>query len=407
MASTSSILEVMNNITLEDEEDEGLAFQGGEGVEQIDGQGEFNTELCLVGRFLSEGVVDFPLMQQTMAALWRPGKGVYIKEVDVNLYVFQFYHEVDIKRVMEGSPWSFNRKALIFATMKEGDIPRAVSLNTMDLWVQIHDLRAGFMSENAVREVGNYIGKYVDSCSSNFTGVWREYLRVRVTMDLSKPLKRRMKIRKSGNDWYWIIFKYENIPTFCFICGMLGHADKYCSRLFDTPENEITRPFGTWMRAPLRKPARLIGAKWIRDGNGGRSSVTGGDWNSNGEASYPPQNQEKDKGREIQGDQLVTPIITELTGTKSAALKGGGIKSGNNQSFISQRGVAIIDNKKRRTGDEGDNMMDVNKNTEMDLGPEESEAVNMEQDLHKSPVQLQEPKNVKKAGLLKGVCQGL
>lgn len=263
MASTSSILEAINNVTLEDEEDDGLAFQGGIGEDQTEGQGDYVAELGLVGRFLSEGVIDFPSMPQTMAALWRLGKGVYIKEVDVNLYVFQFYHEIDINRVIEGSPWSFNRKFLVFARMKEGDIPRAISLNSMDLWVQIHDLHAGFMTENVVREVGNYIGNFVESCPSNFTGVWREYLRVRVTIDLTKPLKRRMKIRKTGNDWFWIIFKYENVPTFCFICGMLGHADKFCGRLFEVPENEITRPFGSWMRAPFRKPTKMIGAKWI------------------------------------------------------------------------------------------------------------------------------------------------
>lgn len=258
-----------------------------------------------------------------------------------------------------------------------------------------------------MREVGNYIGKFVESCSSNFTGVWREYLKVRVTMDLSKPLKRRMKIRKSGNDWFWIIFKYENIPTFCFICGMLGHDDKYCSRLFDTPENEITRPFGTWMRALLRKPAKLIGAKWIRDGNGGRNSESGGEWNSNGRASNPPQNQEKDRGGENQGEQLAIPVVTELTGTKSEALKGDGIKSGNNQTLPIHKGVAIIDNKKSRTGDDLDSMMDVNKNTELDLGSEAGGVTNMDQDLQKSPSKVNDPKNVKKAGLVKGVGQGL
>lgn len=59
----------------------------------------------------------------------------------------------------------------------------------------------------------------MESCPSNFT-VWREYLRVRVTIDLEKPLKRRMKVKKSGNEWFWIVFKYENVPTFCFICGL-------------------------------------------------------------------------------------------------------------------------------------------------------------------------------------------
>lgn len=32
---------------------------------------------------------------------------------------------------------------------ESGDIPRAVKLNNMDLWVQIHELRAGFMTEKS------------------------------------------------------------------------------------------------------------------------------------------------------------------------------------------------------------------------------------------------------------------
>lgn len=119
LASTSNIIETMNNISLDDEEDDGLILEGIAGETFLESIKDFNAELCLVGRFLIEGVVDFPAMQQTMAALWRPGKGVFIKEVDVNLYLFQFYHEVDIRRVMNGSHWSLNRKALVIARMRE------------------------------------------------------------------------------------------------------------------------------------------------------------------------------------------------------------------------------------------------------------------------------------------------
>lgn len=89
----------MNNMALDDEDDEGLAFEEETGEKFLNSSQDLNIDLCLVGRFLFEGAIDFTAMKQTMAALWRPGKGVYIKEVDVNLYVFLFYHEVDIKRV--------------------------------------------------------------------------------------------------------------------------------------------------------------------------------------------------------------------------------------------------------------------------------------------------------------------
>lgn len=133
----------------------------------------FDAKLCVVGRFITDGRVEFEAMQHTLALLWKPGRGVYMKELESNLYLFQFYHELDVKRVMEGCPWSFNRRALVMSRMKEGQTPRSVDLNFMDLWIQVYDLKPGFMSETVLKSVGNYIGSFVQSCPNNFTGVWR------------------------------------------------------------------------------------------------------------------------------------------------------------------------------------------------------------------------------------------
>lgn len=266
MAATSDLINSMNNTTLDDEEEAGLALEEEvfQNTEQV--FSGFNADLCVVARFISEGNIDFQAMQQRLAALWKPGMGVYIKDLDVNLYLFQFYHEVDVKRVLDGSPWSFNRRALIMSRLKEGENPLCVQLNNLDLRVQVYNLRAGFMSERILNEVGNYTGKFVASASSNFVRVWRDYLRVRVTIDVSKPLKRRIKILNAGNEWFWISFKYENVLAFCFIYGVLGHTEKFCSSLFVTPEKEIVRPYGDFMRAHFKRHVKPIGAKWLRTG---------------------------------------------------------------------------------------------------------------------------------------------
>lgn len=107
-----------------------------------------------------------------------------------------------------------------------------------------YDIKIGFMTERLITEVGNDIGKFVASCPTKFNGVWREYFHVRVTIDVTKPLKRRMKFKKAVDDWYWISFKYDNVPTFCFACGMLGHSEKFCGRLFNIPETEFVKPYG-------------------------------------------------------------------------------------------------------------------------------------------------------------------
>lgn len=104
-------------------------------------------------------------------------------------------------------------------------------------------------------------------------GVWREYFRVRVSIPLDVPLKRRMKLKKSNADWSWVYFKYEGIPTFCFICGLVGHSDKFCEKLFDASMEAVEKPYGTWMRADHRRRSHTMGSKWLKPG--GATAATG------------------------------------------------------------------------------------------------------------------------------------
>lgn len=248
-------------IRIEDEEDGGIVYEG-----EDETHADIDVRWCLVGRFLTESTIDFQAMQHKLAALWRTGRGMYVKELQPNRYIFQFYHEVDIKRVLDGSPWTFGRFHLVLERLKKGDNPRTVSLNNILLWVQIHDMDPGFMSLRVVQDIGNYIGKFVESDSNNFIGVWREYLRVRVLLSIEKPLKRRMKLRRSGGQWCWANFRYEGVPTFCFICGFIGHNEKFCEKLFDTPFKQIEKPYGVWMRAEPRRRNYTEGSKWLKQG---------------------------------------------------------------------------------------------------------------------------------------------
>lgn len=68
-----------------------------------------------------------------------------MKALESNRFIFQFYHEVDIKRVIDGSTWTFGRFQLVFKRLIEGDDPCLVMINRLDLWVQLHDMGPGFM----------------------------------------------------------------------------------------------------------------------------------------------------------------------------------------------------------------------------------------------------------------------
>ncbi|KAF4362960.1 hypothetical protein F8388_020476 [Cannabis sativa] len=149
MASSSinvdNIEEGWKNIQLEEEEAEETFYEENEENDEEDDLA-IDSRWCLVGRMLTGKVSDFRIFQNLMADLWKPGKGMYAKQLDQNRFLFQFYHELDIKRVIEGSQWTYDRKQLIITRLNDGDNPRTVNLNTLDIWLQIHDLQNGFMT---------------------------------------------------------------------------------------------------------------------------------------------------------------------------------------------------------------------------------------------------------------------
>lgn len=74
--------------------------------------------------------------------------------------------------VIKGSPWTFGRFHLVLERLKDGDNTRIVEMKKIDLWVQLHGMHSGFMSQRVAIDIGNYIGKYVDRDPNNFVGVW-------------------------------------------------------------------------------------------------------------------------------------------------------------------------------------------------------------------------------------------
>lgn len=72
-----NITQAMEDILLEDEEEGGITLGDFEETVNEESGYVYDAKLCLVGRFLMERVLDFPAMQQTLAALWKPVKGVH------------------------------------------------------------------------------------------------------------------------------------------------------------------------------------------------------------------------------------------------------------------------------------------------------------------------------------------
>ncbi|KAJ8763886.1 hypothetical protein K2173_003668 [Erythroxylum novogranatense] len=96
--------------------------------------------------------------------------GMSVREVNGGLYLFQFYHKVDMDRILDES------------------------------LVKVFGLRAGFKSESVLKRVGDAIGEFVEADPNNCVQKWCEFWRVRIKFDIRKPIKEAMKLNKGDSN---------------------------------------------------------------------------------------------------------------------------------------------------------------------------------------------------------------
>lgn len=223
---------------IENEENEELVFD-------IGAEEEINRfELCLVGRFLTEKNINPRVMKTKMADVWRPARGITIKELKPGLFLFQFYHVEDMNWVINGGPWSFDNALLVTSVIKQGEDPTKVPLVEVDIWVQIYDLPVGLMSETVGKQLGNFFGSFLQYDSNNNSSIWREFMRLKICVDVRKPLKRKKKVCKRDKTEVIVHCKYEKLGDFCFISGLLKHTERFCTKKLDGDNLSLTREWG-------------------------------------------------------------------------------------------------------------------------------------------------------------------
>ncbi|WCJ22465.1 hypothetical protein M5689_004554 [Euphorbia peplus] len=262
------------NLSLSVEEEEELL--AADAVDET--LGEVN-EFCLVGRFLTDRTIKFNAMRGRIASVcvWRPGQEVTIRDLGDGVYMFQLYHAFDFKRVIAGGPWTFDGHLLVTHHLQPGEVSSSVSINTMPVWVQVHDIPIGFMTMALGNLLGAFLGDLIEYDEKNNSGGWRSHMRLRVALDVRLCLKRWKNLNLGKGKVATVQFKYE-IPfssPICYFCGKLGHTDMFCSIHFTALEADLKFEWGPWIRAADKKRNDGGGERWLKDPKEARTGSHG------------------------------------------------------------------------------------------------------------------------------------
>jgi hypothetical protein len=127
------------------------------------------------------------------------------------------------------------------------------NFSTSDLWVQVHGLPLDGQNPVNTKKIGRMLSKEIEAdLVESSMGMWKRFIRIRVELDVSRPLLIGFPLDRKPLPPLWIPFKYERLGNFCYGCGVLRHDIKNCpdAEIQLKWKNGVTpKIHGSWLRA--------------------------------------------------------------------------------------------------------------------------------------------------------------
>ncbi|XP_030941646.1 uncharacterized protein LOC115966576 [Quercus lobata] len=259
------VLDRLGNMKLTAEEEEVIAISDEGRLEEME-----SCSLSLVGKFLTCKAFNKRAAWTTLRKAWGVHTGLQIIEVGSNLFQFKFQSEFEMCRVLRGGPWTFDNQLLMLKKWHKRMTASNVRLEHASLWVQIWGAPFDMISPQVATEVGKRLGVVEEVERRKVRDIQKNFMRVRVALPISKPLRRGSYIADSSGERTWVNFKYERLPIFCFFCGLLEQDVRHCANHFSVEKNggEVDYQYGEWLKAlggrsrsPPRSPPQDGGAE--------------------------------------------------------------------------------------------------------------------------------------------------
>ncbi|KAK7823774.1 uncharacterized protein At4g02000 [Quercus suber] len=216
------ILDRIQRISLTAEEKTDIAVQQSHREKTIE-----ECSLSLFGRLLTDKPYNQRAAKNLFRAVWKLGNDLKIIDVGNGVYQFRFKLESQLRWVADNGLWSFDNHLLVVRRWEKGMLAQNITYPSISLWVQVWGLPFDLLNAEAAKDIGSGLGRVVGVDQMALSSVQARFLRVRVEIPLSQPLRRRGPVVSPEGERSWVEFRYERIDGLCFSCRRLGHETKF------------------------------------------------------------------------------------------------------------------------------------------------------------------------------------
>ena len=147
---------------------------------------------------------------------------------------FVFNNSLDVERIIENQPWSFDKHLVVLQTLEEFSKLKDLVFDKDLFRVQVHDIAESIWE--TIGEVRRSL-ESIDDDGGNF-------IREHFTVDITLPLCRGRVFKLKNGEKSWVCFQYERY-------GRLKHHDKQCELWIRSKSSPTTdkRQFDSYLRA--------------------------------------------------------------------------------------------------------------------------------------------------------------
>ena len=106
-----------------------------------------------------------------------------------------------------------------------------MSVNVAPFWIQMYGIPLEALNTKSAEKIGGRWGYVIEAKDPFYEGqLLRSFLRVRVEIDIPKPLSTSFWVPRRDKDKgnVWVCLKYERLQGFYYNRGCIGHDQRIC-----------------------------------------------------------------------------------------------------------------------------------------------------------------------------------
>ncbi|XP_019092964.1 PREDICTED: uncharacterized protein LOC109129340 [Camelina sativa] len=184
------------------------------------------NQRSILGRFLNPENQRMANWILEMPRIWRLYDRVRGIALSRDRFQFIFKHEEDINEILKTGVWTQDDWGVVMERWVED--PPSDYLMFLPVWIRLRNIPVNHYTKDTITELAGCLGQVLEVPFDESDAQSRDFVCVRVLLDLSKGLRNFKELQLPNGTIVKIGIDYERIRKRCFQCQRLTHDKPRC-----------------------------------------------------------------------------------------------------------------------------------------------------------------------------------